>query len=173
MAQHHHGGYGPSLISVVCLGAKYRNLKRVRLGFEAAVRGAMSNDCTVTRPTKKAMIDLLPEHQPLPVWKHSGSKRERFSAVSGRNLAQGPPGVRGCKPRKMRRIARFQVIVHGSFDTAHNLKVTGSNPVPATKYTTPYSSLRASLTGGFLRSTTRGSTVEARGREVLRNQAHT
>ena len=27
-------------------------------------------------------IALLPEHQPLPVWKHSGSKRERFGAVS-------------------------------------------------------------------------------------------
>ena len=25
---------------------------------------------------------MLPEHQPLPVWKHSGSKRERFGAVS-------------------------------------------------------------------------------------------
>jgi hypothetical protein len=25
---------------------------------------------------------MLPENQPLPVWKHSGSKRERFAAVS-------------------------------------------------------------------------------------------
>jgi len=33
----------------------------------------------------------------------------------------------------MRRIARSREIVYGSFDAAHNLKVTGSNPVPATK----------------------------------------
>jgi len=25
---------------------------------------------------------MLPEHHPLTVWKHSGSKRERFAAVS-------------------------------------------------------------------------------------------
>lgn len=36
----------------------------------------------VGRSIKKAMIALLPEHQPLPAWKHSGSKRERFVAVS-------------------------------------------------------------------------------------------
>jgi hypothetical protein len=62
-------------------------------------------------------------------------------------------------------------IVHGSFDTTHNLKVTGSNPVPATKKSRHIKRLRASLTGGFLRSSTRGSTVEARGGAMLRMYA--
>ena len=51
---------------------------------------------------------------------------------------------------------------------AHNLKVVGSNPTPATKFTRHFKCLRAALAGGFLRSSTRGSTVEARGREILR-----
>ena len=35
----------------------------------------------------------------------------------------------------MPEIARIlRVIVHGSFDTAHNLKVVGSNPTPATNF---------------------------------------
>ena len=36
-------------------------------------------------------MHLLPEHQPLPVWKHSGSKRERFAAVSGENRRSDDP----------------------------------------------------------------------------------
>jgi hypothetical protein len=54
--------------------------------------------------------------------------------------------------------------------TTHNLKVVGSNPTPATKNTRDNKDLKASQTGGFLRSNTPGSTAEARGREVLGNK---
>jgi hypothetical protein len=54
---------------------------------------------------------------------------------------------------------------------AHNLKVTGSNPVPATKSRRVTNRLQAALRGGFCVSKTRGSTVEARRREVLRGDA--
>ena len=37
--------------------------------------------------------------------------------------------------RELRNLSQFSAIVHGLFDTTHNLKVTGSNPVPATKKT--------------------------------------
>ena len=50
---------------------------------------------------------------------------------------------------------------------AHNLKVVGSNPTPATNFIPVYKRLDAALRGGFCVSNTRGSTVEARGREVL------
>ena len=55
---------------------------------------------------------------------------------------------------------------------AHNLKVTGSNPVPATKNSRVIKRLSAALRGGVCVCANRGSTVEARGKEVLRNQAH-
>ena len=71
----------------------------------------------------------------------------------------------------MRRIARFRGIVHGSFATTHNLKVTGSNPVPATKIFFVIKCLRAALRGGVCVSNTRGSTVEARGRARLQKNA--
>jgi hypothetical protein len=51
--------------------------------------------------------------------------------------------------------------------SAHNLKVTGSNPVPATKSLQYIKTLRPAKTRGFCMSKTRGSTVEARGGEVL------
>ena len=54
---------------------------------------------------------------------------------------------------------------------AHNLKVTGSNPVPATKKLRVIKRLHAALRGGVCVCKTRGSTVEARGREVLRADA--
>jgi hypothetical protein len=57
------------------------------------------------------------------------------------------------------------------FDTAHNLKVTGSNPVPATNFLRATKRLHAALRGGLRVSKTRGSTVEASGREVLRGDA--
>ena len=58
-------------------------------------------------------------------------------------------------------------------EAAHNRKVTGSNPVPATSFTRFTKRLHAALRGGFCVSKTRGSTVEARGREVLGNKAKT
>ena len=55
---------------------------------------------------------------------------------------------------------------------AHNLKVTGSNPVPATKKSRVVKRLCAALRGGVCVCATRGSTVEARGREDLRNPSN-
>lgn len=43
-----------------------------------------------------------------------------------------------------------------------------ANPVPATKFTRVIKRLRAALRGGVCDSSPRGSTVEARGAEVLR-----
>src|SRR6056297_2305002 len=51
---------------------------------------------------------------------------------------------------------------------AHNLKVVGSNPTPATNILRVFKRLSAALRGGVCVSNTRGSTVEARGAEVLR-----
>ena len=50
---------------------------------------------------------------------------------------------------------------------AHNLKVVGSNPTPATKSIRVIKRLCAALRGGVCVSAARGSTVEARGAEVL------
>jgi len=44
---------------------------------------------------------------------------------------------------------------------AHNLKVVGSNPPPATKILNDKNDLRAVRKGGLLRLVWRGSTVEA------------
>ena len=51
-------------------------------GLFALNEGIMIDQIVITEKTSQAMIAVLPEHQPLPVWKHSGSKRERFAAVS-------------------------------------------------------------------------------------------
>ena len=61
-------------------------------------------------------------------WKQEG----RFRCGLLRNPAHRRCGFGHCKQRKLRRIARSCAVVRGFFDTAHNLKVTGSNPVPAT-----------------------------------------
>ena len=50
---------------------------------------------------------------------------------------------------------------------AHNLKVVGSNPTPATKFPRIIKCLNAALRDGVCVSTHRGSTVEARRTEVL------
>ena len=54
---------------------------------------------------------------------------------------------------------------------AHNLKVVGSNPTPATKILRVIRCLNAALRGGVCVCANRGSTVEARGCEVLRADA--
>ena len=54
---------------------------------------------------------------------------------------------------------------------AHNLKVTGSNPVPATKISLVISYLQDSPRGAFCVAKSPGSTAEAKGREVLCNKA--
>ena len=55
---------------------------------------------------------------------------------------------------------------------AHNLKVVGSNPTPATRISSLIKRLNAALRGGVCVCAHRGSTVEARGKEALRNQAY-
>ena len=63
------------------------------------------------------------------LWKHEAEKRCAIPTDRAkRGLASG---IGKC--RKLRKNSRFRVIVHGSFDTTHNLKVVGSNPAPATK----------------------------------------
>ena len=51
--------------------------------------------------------------------------------------------------RKLRNNSRFGAIVHGSFDTAHNLKVVGSNPATATKKLNSINALRQLDRGAF------------------------
>jgi hypothetical protein len=73
------------------------------------------------------------------LWKHEAEKRCAIPT----DHAQW---WRSCwigKCRKLRKNSRFRVIVHGPFDTTHNLKVTGSNPVPATKNAREASASRA------------------------------
>ena len=48
------------------------------------------------------------------------------------------------------------------------MKAAGSNPAPATRFSRVIKRLRAALRGAFCCSEIRGSTVEARGREILR-----
>ncbi len=63
------------------------------------------------------------------MWKHESEKR---CAIPTDHAKRGLAcGIGKC--RKLRKNSRFRVIVHSSFETTHNLKVTGSNPVPATK----------------------------------------
>ena len=54
---------------------------------------------------------------------------------------------------------------------AHNLKVVGSNPTPATKLQRVISYLQSALRGVFCVGISPGSTAEARGRAGLRNNA--
>jgi hypothetical protein len=54
---------------------------------------------------------------------------------------------------------------------AHNLKVVGSNPTPATKLQRVISYLQSALRGVFCVAKSPGSTAEARGRAGLRNNA--
>ena len=79
------------------------------------------------------MMLVLPEHLAVlgaeALWKQEGAKCCQFL----RNRAQGAPREADSKWRKCRRNTQTSAIVHGSFATTHNLKVTGSNPVPATK----------------------------------------
>ena len=53
----------------------------------------------------------------------------------------------------------------------HNLKVTGSYPASATTFISVTKRLHAALRGGFCVSRTRGSTVEAREKEIVRPTA--
>ena len=61
-------------------------------------------------------------------WKHEGRNRCAILTICAQ-AALADPAHNWRKPRNN---SRFHAIVHGLFDTTHNLKVTGSNPVPAT-----------------------------------------
>ena len=82
------------------------------------------------------------------LWKHEAEKR---CAIPTDRAKRGlGSGIAKC--RKLRKKSRFRVIVHGSFGTTHNLKVTGSNPVPATKSLKHINDMRPASPRGFLHS---------------------
>ena len=84
-------------------------------------------------------------HGPLEaLWKHEAEKR--CAILTDRAKSGRYAGIGKC--RKLRKNSRFRVIVHGSFDTTHNLKVVGSNPTPATKIPRVSKRLSAALGGG-------------------------
>jgi hypothetical protein len=78
------------------------------------------------------------------LWKHAAEKG--CAILTDRAKPGRVSGVGKC--RKLRKNSRFRVIVHGSFDTTHNLKVVGSNPTPATKLPRVIKRLSAALRGG-------------------------
>ena len=97
------------------------------------------------------------------LWKQEGTKCRQFL----RNRAHGGRRAGTSNCRKCRRNTQTSAIVHGPFGTTHNLKVVGSNPTPATRLLHDIKRLSAALRGGVCVSNTRGSTVEARGAEIL------
>jgi len=116
-----------------------------------------------------SVLFVLPRSSPdthaEALWKQEGTKSCQFP----RNRAHGARGAGGSKWRECRRNTQTSAIVHGLFDTTHNLKVVGSNPTPATRFIRVIKRLCAALRGGVCVSSTRGSTVEARGREKARS----
>ncbi|MGQ0566951.1 MAG: hypothetical protein ACT4OK_18070 [Gemmobacter sp.] len=62
-------------------------------------------------------------------WKHEGENRCAILTIRAQVALADPVH----NWRKLRKNSRFRAIVHGLFDTTHNLKAAGSNPVPATK----------------------------------------
>ena len=127
--------------------------------FDDATRSKFFWINLLPRPSSGALLEAW--------WKQEGTKCCRFL----RNPAHGVCRAGGFNWRKCRRNTQTSAIVHGPFDTTHNLKVVGSNPTPATKKLHVIKRLNAVLRGGVCVSNTRGSTVEARGREFLRADA--
>jgi hypothetical protein len=62
-------------------------------------------------------------------WKHEGKNCCAILTIA----AQAAFGDRTRNWRKPRKNSRSCAIVHGLFETTHNLKAAGSNPAPATK----------------------------------------
>jgi hypothetical protein len=81
------------------------------------------------------------------LWKHEAEER---CAIPTDRAQQGLSREIG-KCRKLRKNSRFRVMVHGSFDTTHNLKAAGSHPAPATNNTCK--SPPREIGAGFLPST--------------------
>ena len=82
---------------------------------------AWKDDVCATRKLASAHLEAL--------WKQEGAKCCQFL----RNPADGACGAGTFNWRECRKNTQPSAIVHGSFGTAHNLKVVGSNPTPATK----------------------------------------
>ena len=72
------------------------------------------------------------------LWKQEGAKCCQFL----RNRAYGSRGAGLSNWRKCRRNTQPGAIVHGPFDTTHNLKVVGSNPTPQPQNSTKYQRLK-------------------------------
>ena len=123
--------------------------------FSSLLRGAAASRGVLPRPSASAHAEAL--------WKQEGTKCCQFP----RNHGYGARRAGRSNWRKCRRNTQTSAIVHGPFDTTHNLKVVGSNPTPATRNTRDIKRLNAALRGGVRASNTRGSIVEARGGEVL------
>jgi hypothetical protein len=96
--------------------AELRESERKALSRESGVDG---------RATGKSGLGPLEA-----LWKHEAEKR--CAILTDRAKPGRFAGIGKC--RKLRKNSRLRVIVHGSFDTTHNLKVVGSNPTPATKF---------------------------------------
>ena len=80
------------------------------------------------------------------LWKHEAEKR---GAIPTDRAKRGlGSGIGKC--RKLCKNSQFRVIVHGSFDTTHNLKAAGSNPAPATKKLHLIKDLKAEQTARLL-----------------------
>ena len=147
-----NGDHPPSIFGLRAFGSPVSR---------AAKRTAPTGSGTVPRPSPRARLEAL--------WKQEGAKCCQFL----RNPAHAVRGAGGFKWRKCRRKTEPSAVAHGLFGTAHNLKVVGSNPTPATKFPNVIKRLSAALRGGVCVSATRGSTVEARGAEVLHVGAKT
>lgn len=62
-------------------------------------------------------------------WKHEGENRCAILTIRAQATHSDPAR----NWRKPRNNSRSCAIVHGLFDTTHNLKIVGSNPIPVTK----------------------------------------
>ena len=125
-----NGDHPPSIFGLRAFGSPVSR---------AAKRTAPTGSGTVPRPSPRARLEAL--------WKQEGAKCCQFL----RNPAHAVRRAGGFKWRKCRRKTEPSAVVHGLFGTAHNLKVVGSNPTPATKFLRHIKRLRAALRGGFLR----------------------
>ena len=74
-------------------------------------------------------------------WKHEGENHCAILTIRAQ-AALADPVHNWRKPRNK---SRSCAIVHGSFETTHNLKAAGSNPAPATKMIRKIKDFKAEL----------------------------
>jgi len=77
------------------------------------IRNMLADPLCATGTSRRAAVEAL--------WKQEGAKCCRFL----RNPAHGTRTAVGFKRRKCRKNTQTSAIVHGLFDTTHNLKFTG------------------------------------------------